>query len=280
MDIITKKTDLKKSFWLYFHLLGDGTEWIEYNLPNPSILKHINKGYFIGWAVDGYFGTKKGQDFLNDIIARFLLTFKDQDIKRLSFKPNLEDKTAHILAKAYKLKEFSKELKSLPVKRFAPKRADKFDDFTFWAIKLYAEDLIRMTGFIVYESLETWSFNQFLGHKERSTIRAKCRSVFNWYEERDFKIYSPKEKKYETIKLWYKESKMTRAENMKRVKKEEESKNRRKVINVITSLLSVEYKKRNGKWNITKIAKDTNLSRPTVIKFIKEFEESSSYNKI
>jgi len=235
MDIISKKTELIKNFWLYFWINGIGDEWIEYGLPIPTIHKHINRGYYIGWAIDGFFKTKKGQEFLNDIIARFLISFNEKGIERLPFKPSkkdLDNNTARIYAKVYKLKEFSRQLDSLPTKKFTPTRADSFEDFTFWAIKLYAEDMIRATGFIVYDSLESWALNQFLEHKERSTIRAKCRSVWKWYSDRDFELSNSQEKKYETIELWYEESKMTRQENMKKISREKAEKNKRKIINI------------------------------------------------
>lgn len=273
MDIIAKKTNLTKAFWLYFHILGDGTEWLEYGLPIPTIHKHINNGYFVGWAIEGFFGTRKGQEFLNDIIARFLLSFHDTGIKRLPFKPSkkdLDEQTARIYAKVYKLRAFSQQLKSLPTKQYTPKRADSFEDFTFWAIKLYAEDQIRATGFIVYESLESWALDQFLGRKERSTIRAKCRSVFNWYADRNFQLSKSQEKKYETIKQWYEESKMTRQENMKRISAQKAEKNKRAVINLMTGLYADDYKKKSGAWHFGKIAEATGLSSKTVAKIVKE----------
>lgn len=271
MEIISKYTELIHSFWLYFHINGAGDEWIEYGLPIPTIHKHINRGYCIGWAIEGFFGTKKGQEFLNDIIARFLISFKDLDIRRLPFKPrNFDERTSNIYAKVYKLKEFSTQLNSLTAKKYAPTRADSFEDFTFWAIKLYAEDMIRATSFIVYDSLESWALNQFLENKERSTIRAKCRSVWNWYNERNFELSNSQEKKYETIELWYKESKMTRQENMRKIAKEKQEANRRKVINLLTGLFSADYKKKNGAWHFKKIAEATNLSSKTVAKIVKE----------
>lgn len=271
--IIAEKTDLLKSFWLYFHIVGIGDEWIEYNLPIPTLLKHINRGYYVAWAIDGYFGTKKSQEFLNDIIARFLISFKEQEIKRLAFKPtekDLNNKTAHILLKAYKLKEFSKQLKSLPVKKqYAPARADMFEDHTFWAIKLYSEDMIRATGFIVYESLENWALSQF-EHKERSTIRAKCRSVYNWYEARDWKL---PERNNRRLKDYLEETMASRTENMKKISAEKAERNRKLVINLITGMFADDYKKKSsGAWHYSKIAKDTNLSRYTVAKIIKNLD--------
>ena len=270
MDIIAKKTDLTKAFWLYFHILGDGAEWLEYGLPIPTIHKHINNGYFVGWAIDGFFGTRKGQKFLNDIIARFLLSFHNLGIERLPYKPSkaiLNDKNARIYAKVYKLKAFSRQLKSLPTKQYTPKRADSFEDFTFWAIKLYAEDQIRATGFIVYESLEDWALKQFLGRKERSTIRAKCRSVWNWYAARDFEL---PQKKHRPQKNYLEETMASRAENMKRISAQKAEKNKRAVINVMTGLYANDYKKKSGAWHFGKIAEATGLSSKTVAKIVKE----------
>jgi len=276
MNIVSKKDNLLKSFWLYFHIFGNGDEWIEYGLPIPTLHKHINKGYFIGWALDGFFDTAKGREFLNDIIARFLISFSDTGIERLDYKPkekDLDEQTARIYKKVYKLREFSRKLESLPTKKYIPKRANNFKDFAFWAIKLHSEDMIRATGFIVYDSLESWALSQFID-KERSTIRAKCRSVFRWYEARDFQLSKTQEKKYKNNQEKFKGTKMTRVEHIKRVGKEKKEKNRRKVINLITGLYSFDYKKKNGKWHYQKIAEATGLSRYTVSTIIKELENS------
>ena len=273
MDIISKKSELSKSFWLFFYINGIGDEWIEYDLPIPTFHKHVNKGYQIAWAIDGYFGTPKGQEFLNDVLARFLISFKSENIERLSYRPPLDDKTAKIYAKVYKLREFSKQLKSLPVKRYIPKRADSFEDFTFWAIKLYAEDLIRQSGLIVYERLESWALSQFES-KERSTIRAKCRSVWRWYEERDFQL----SRKYENKEQYRRETMASRSEHIIKLNKERGEANKRAVINLMTGLFAGDYRKKTGSWNVSKIAKQLKMSRNTVAKIIKEIQQKDSVN--
>lgn len=45
-----------------------------------------------------------------------------------------------------------------------------------------------------------------------------------------------------------------------------------KVLNCVTGLMSSEYKKKNGDWNVAKIAKDMRLSRTTVYKYLKEYK--------
>ena len=270
MEIIANNEDILQSFWLYFQVLGNGVEWIDYDLPVPTLHKHLNRGYVIGWAIEGYFATESGQEFVNDIIARFLISFKEQGIKRLPYKPKkLDDKTAKIYAKIYKLREFSRQLESLPAKKLIPKRADSYEDFTFWAIKLYSEDMIRETGFIVYDSLENWALSQF-EHKERSTIRAKCRSVWNWYYEKDFKL--PQRHKKQSQYLGG--TMATRQEHMRKVSKNKAEKNRKAVINLITGLYAEDYKKKSGSWHLSKIAKDLHLNRETVSKIVRAYEES------
>jgi len=54
MQNYIKNDEINQVFWLYFWINGVGDEWIEFNLPIPTIHKHINRGYYIGWAIDDY----------------------------------------------------------------------------------------------------------------------------------------------------------------------------------------------------------------------------------
>lgn len=255
-----------KGFWLHFFINGEGSEFLDYDLPIPTYLEHLNRGYAVAWLIDGYFGTKKGEEFLNDVIARFLLSFADLSPQRLPYKPKYEkdNKTAHILNKAYSLKKFSKSLKSLPTKKkFAPNRADMFEDFVFWAIKLYAEDLIRDFGLIPYEQLEDFALNTFLNKKDRSTLKAKVKSIWNYYDERNWEL--PK-KKHKQTKGEYK---MTRIENMTKVNKERAEIKKRAILNITSGMFAEDYKfKSSKKWNIAKIAKELGIAKDTVKKYL------------
>lgn len=262
-----------------FHMTGNGTEWIDEGLPTPSYLEHINKGYLIAWAIDGYFGTQQGTQYLNDIIARVLITFKDLKPKRQLYKPNIEDSTlcsvrppknvraggAHYLPKIYKLKELQ-NLKSIKNRNKTPIRADNFEDHVFWSIKLFCEDLIRNQGLPTFSQLEDFAYHNF-NHKDKSTLRAKCRSIYNWYEANNWALpFQRKTKNAEELKV-------TRQERAKLNTKERANKAKTKVINAITGLMAETYKiKSSRKWNITKIAEDNQLNRRTVSKYIKEHE--------
>jgi len=252
--------------WIYFYLAGSGNEFLDYKLPFPNVLKHINSGYYVGWQVNGYPGTQETREYFNDIIARFLITFKDYYPEKLNFKPKL-DKYTHIDFKnSYELKQFQ-NLDSIETHKHIQKRAENVNtiDQTFWAIKYYTEELIREMGFVPYEILEEFAYRHFY-HKEKSTLRAKCRSIWNWYNKRDWTIPQTNKTKEELF--------MTRQE---RAKKNAELKFNRAQASIVgllqNNLLAPTYIKKNGSYNVTQIAKDLKMSRTTVIKHLKILKE-------
>lgn len=259
---------LKPTFWLHFSVLGDGTEWIEKGLPIPNYLEHNNRGYDIAWQVEGYFGTLRSIEYLNDIIARVLVTFRDNNPKRLPWKPDLKSDYCHYYPKIRKMRELS-ALASLQAKKDAPARADSFADFTFWAIKLYIEDEIRKNGEgvpVPYPQLLDWAYSQFYKHKKGlSTVKAKCVNVWKWNDRRDWTLPKRKRKTKDDRELL-----MTRQERALKNAEARQEEARNKIINAVTGLMSEIYKKVNGNWHIGKIAEATNLSSKTVSKHLKE----------
>jgi hypothetical protein len=99
----------KVTTWLYFlYSNAVGNEFLEYNLPAPNYVLHSNRGgVFIGWLINGYPGTKEAREYFNDIIARFIIGFKEHKPERLPYKPHLNNKNALIDTKhTYELKQF------------------------------------------------------------------------------------------------------------------------------------------------------------------------------
>jgi len=254
------------TFWLNFSISGDPTEWIAAGLPVPNFIAFTNRGAMLGWQIDGYFGTKRGIEYLNDTIGSITIALKEASPKRLPWKPDL--RTAdHYYPKIHKLKEFS-GLRSVNKRVQAPKRADSFDDHAFWAIKLWTEDQIRGQGEglpVVYETLEDWALSQFID-KERSTIRAKCRSVWNWYEGRDWTL--PKDKrKFE----------MSRQDHIKKVHANRNAKAQAKIRAVLEDMfIQDQIKTKAGKLKVSAIAKIVDMHRDTVAKHLKEMGLHSS----
>jgi len=254
-------------FWLHFLVNGDGTEWIDADLPTPNWFKKFEHSYLIGWQIDGYFATTRNQAYLNDIIARMIFTLPIAE--KLNYKPNNELQ----IDKIYKLKEF-KSLKSLPSKfkgyEYAIK-PEKGHDRVFWAIKWKTEQIIEEQGEgrpVVFDLLHSWATTHFVDDvKDKSTLKAKCRSVWEWYYDRDWTI--PERRK----------SEMSRSEHMKKVNEKRKEENRRKVANLITGIFADDYKTKSGRWNIAKIAKELGMGRDTVRKYLKELEYIRDTNR-
>ena len=257
--------------WLYFYLQGTGSEFLDYNLPFPNVLKHINKGYYIGWQVNGYPGTKEAREYFNDIIARFLITFKDFNPEKIDFKPRI-DKHTHINFKnSYELKQFQ-TLNSIQTPKKAQNRTESVDtiDQVFWAIKYYTESIIKEVGFVPYEMLEEFAYRNFY-YKEKSTLRAKCRSIWDWYNSRDWTIPVNKRKRKTKNN---KELLMTRQERAKKNAQLKYKRARAAILGFIQeNLFSDEYKRKNGAWNLTKLSKEIGIHRDTIRKHLKEMQE-------
>ena len=166
-----------------------------------------------------------------------------------------------------------RDLQSLSKKTHAPVRADNLGgkDYCFWAIKLYTEDLIRQFGEgtpIPSHMIEDWAYIQFSDHKKgKSTVRAKCRSIWNWYDLKNWEL--PKYTRQRKTKN-DKELLMTRQERALKNSEKRQEDARNKILNATTGLMSNIYKKKSGSWHIGKIAEDTNLSSKTVSKHLKE----------
>ena len=170
------------------------------------------------------------------------------------------------LPKIYKLRELQ-TLKSLTNKKLPRASADKFEDFTFWAIKFHCEDLIHSQGLASAEQLIDFALTNFEG-KEQSTLKAKCRSVWNYYEQRNWTIPVPYKKKCT------KEQYMaTRQDNMNKVNENRKIKNRNKIKAILDDIfLQDQIKFKNGKYSAVKIAELSRIERRTVSKYLKEFD--------
>ena len=263
-SIITEKTQNYNKLATLLQIKGKGDLWelFEYGLPLPHEYKRYGQSYEIAWYLDGVFWTRKSTDYINDILARFVLSFD-----RIEFSTakaiNKGDK-ATLKAKLFK------QLNSIKKHDFTANH-NKYEDMVFWSLKLFVEHYISKGGFCPYDTLESFALNHYIDHvKDRSTLKAKCRSIWNYYENRDWR--SDKENNKYEKKFTKEEYLMTRQENIDKVRKARQEKTRRAVLQVITGMFADDYKKKSGEWNISKIAKEINVSRNSVYKYINEYE--------
>ena len=124
--------------------------------------------------------------------------------------------------------------------------------------------IIKEKGIFSYDELEYFAISNFIEKaKDRSTLKAKCKNIFNWYLERNFEL---------TQTVYIKKDKdlvmATRQEHAKKIHTKLANDTKKKVLNCITGIFAHEYKKPNGSWNVTKISKDSGTSRNSVMKYL------------
>lgn len=161
-------------------LQGDGLEMFDYSLPTPDAYHRYGDTYTLEYLLNGFFHTIKGIAHLNDILARFTLSMPVKSINTSKFPKNVYG--------GYRLEHF-KGLKSIARAKDYEK-VDCGKDNLFWSIKLYTEALIKeYGGFVPYSLIESFAFERFIDRaKDQSTLKAKCRSIWNWYNDRDWTI--------------------------------------------------------------------------------------------
>ena len=254
--------------WLYFYLHNtNGSFFVEYNLLPPNFLLHTSAGgVFVGWKIKGYPGTQKTREYFNDIIARFLIAYKEYKPERLDYTPNVS-KNEIKNNKIYELKDFQ-NLPSLNInikRKIWTTEQVKTPDQIFWAIKIYTEGLIKEFGEglpIPYQMIEEYTFRNFYDRKDRGTLRAKCRNVWFWYDNRNWTIPARK-----------KEWKMTRSERARKNAELKKQRARAILLGFIQdNLLKHEYIKKDGSWNITKLSQILKLDKKTIRKHLKELK--------
>ena len=239
-------------------------------------------GLFVGWelvenitaqfivyklVVDGFGGTKRAKRFETDILLRFQILNDDifSDIeKKITSEPS-----------SYNLKELSNRLPSLPKydKDFIARVLDnpkKYEDLCFWAMKAQMELLIKQGYTQSYNTLLEWALEQF-SSKEFSTLKAKAKSIFNWYHARSFKIFGAYERKTTD-----EEYQMTRSENMKRVKTLQKATTQAKIKALIddSGLFECDFRHKDGQYkglvNVPKLARYMDVSEMTIRRNLKD----------
>jgi len=245
---------------LTIDILGDGSELLEY-LPEPhKYHRHSLQAYQLQYLISGVFWTAKSSEYLNDMLLRLNISM---DIKSIEYKSVPATKND------YELNLFQ-NLKSLNRSIFIP-RANKHEDSVFWGLKLFMEHYVGKDGFVAYSTLFNFAHTHYYDHiKDFSTLKAKCRSIWNYYEAKNWET-----DKY-IRKYTDEELKMSRTEHIKKVNEKRKEEAYIKVVNAITGLYADEYKKKNGTWHISNIAKNLKINRRTVTKYIKEYEEKKT----
>ena len=223
---------------------GDGGEIFDYSLPLPHYYTRNGNKYTIEYTINGFFHTNKGVAYLNDILARFTLSMKVLNTEVASSKDEgIELACFQGLRSVVRHKNYES--------------VDIGQDNIFWAIKLYTEDLIKESGernLIAYSLIESFAFARFIDRaKDKSTLKAKCRSIWNWYDERGWIIPTRKGLG------------MSRREAGINAAKKNAEKTKAKIQKAIAGLEFMQEK-----INIANVARDAGVSRDTAKKYLIE----------
>lgn len=242
---------------------------VEYKLIfNWQMSKHRCLDFMIyKLIVDGYGGTDKSKNYLQDIITRLAqLDLKREVIAKIDYKDIYCDKYD------VKFSDFG-NLPSIQQKKpfFDSRKATDYDPY-FWYMKHYIEYLIklRVAHPLSYQNLMLDEALKRFPRKDFSTLKAKAKSIFAWYERRNFECYETYTRKFTDEELT-----MTRSENMKRVKTNQKSDTRNKIKGVLDDdVLFNEYRHTEGRWagrvNVEKLAKRLNMRNETIRSHLKE----------
>ncbi len=226
---------------------GDGSEIFEYSLPTPDNYQRYGTTYTLDFLINGFFHTNKGIAMLNDVLARFTLSMDVKSINTSYVSKNVYG--------GYRLESF-RGLKSIASSKDYEK-VDIGQDNIFWSIKLYTEALIKEYGegnLIAYSLIESFAFSRFIDRaKDKSTLKAKCRSIWNWYDEREWTIPTRKGLG------------MSRSEN---AIKQSENKAKKTRATIKKAIAGLEFMQE--KVNIANVARDAKVSRNTAKKYLIE----------
>jgi len=268
-NIITQKGNNPKSLntLLTINIKGDGLEVFDYNLPTPTRYERVREDSFqLEYVLNGVFWTNKSREFINDILLRFSISMdvKNINIKTIKKDPKIE---------GTELKEFSGSscLNSL-VDEIQTPNAYKYEDSAFWGIKLFVIHYIRRGASSVdFDTILDYAYNHFIDNVEKSTLKSKCKSIYNYYENNGWKVettYTKLSKKEKDI------ADMNRLEHVKKIQQDKVLKSRI----LIKSTIEALYEK-GEKLTQINIAKYSKLSRKTIGRhkeYVKEVKNNLS----
>ena len=291
--LLSKKTILLK----VYKDKRDFGDWIDADLPQPTLIAEAYDGYFIGWAINGKIKTKEQKNFYKDLSLRLKKTLlKRTDLNRVenssiwALQYAWKNGERFITKQSYEMKKLASFCESLSSKEEKEKKLA--DTITKEELHIYAgtyqnsEDaLFDFIRFKVYDykriamnekkrvSLE--ELNNYakaiaelgydvIGGKGISTAIAKAKNIAEW----TYKNYGNGKRKRKTKDD--KELEMTRIERSKANAKLKYDRVHKKIISLVTSMFANEYKKKDGSWNISKIAKEANVTRASVYKHLKD----------
>ncbi len=228
-----------------------------HTMPPPAAIWWLSGCYIVRYDIDGYFATKRGIAFLQDAVARFVQTYGPEAVKPTTTPQRPPDWTREVVLH---LKDFTANLDSLKrAQRVRNANQIKYNfDEGFWAGKTWVERQLQQNR-IPTEAEITAIIATAVPHKERSTIRAKARSIYRWYAARGF------EPTPDTRKRTVGEEPMTRQEAA-RVATQTRMERAKARIEAAVNLLQMQ----GEKITVRSVAEAAQVAKDTAAKYLRE----------
>ena len=274
-------------------------DWLDAELPQPTLIAENYDGYFIGWAINGQIKTKEQKNFYKDLALRLKKTLlKRTNLVRVenssvwALQYALDGGYVETHRKSYEMKTLASYCISLTAKEEEEKKLqnqttkeelaiyaetyEKSEDalFDFIRHKAYDYKRINMINGVETELEDLKNYciaiaelgYSIIGGKGISTAIAKAKNIAEW----TYYNYTAKRKdrrKYKTKKE-LERLKMSRKENIKKIHQLRKEQTKEKIYNAIKKL-----KEKNEKITIRKVAELANVNKNTANKYIKQARE-------
>jgi hypothetical protein len=275
-------------------------DFITAELPQPTIIVESWDGYFIGWAIRGQIKTKAQKAFYKALALRLKKTF----LVRVGNTIRVENSSLWALQYAldngfrvvnnnaiYEMKTLAGACVSLTTEEEKRGKLDydsslkeelhiyagtynKSEDALFDFIRFKAYDYVRIQKQnnvdLTLDEIRNYCEviaeigYETIGGKGISTARAKARNIAEW----TYNYYRTGKRPRKTKTK--EELKMTRRERALTNAKAQYEKAHKKIMSAVTGMFADEYKKKDGSWNILKLAKELGMSKNTIKRHLRD----------
>ena len=290
MNIITNNK-LKNNFILTYSVNQYGNQFLDVDLPIPTILTNYYRndtycGYRLSYLIDGYFGTKKGFEYLSDVDIKIQFALNNKHVEWEFFHRDtkyLINEYSHVYENnIYQLSDFQHLEKPLITKKQREIITTGLQD-SFFDIARFRVYTDKQNDVLSYERalyhFEEINEQYFNNKYSLSDIRAKAKSTYEWTKKYytgvngSFEEYKQHRREYIKLKARkHREEKrqikinegtyMTRTEAAKVASNNKAIEAKTKIQTAINIL-----KKYNEKITMADIAREAKVSRHTVYKY-------------
>ena len=244
----------------------DPSAFLAAGLPLPSAIEYAQRYYIIAWLIKGYRDAAAAREFYYDIAAAVAAALGGQLTNDI--RPDRIENRAYDLAA---FRDIERVKKSNAGHSIHDGRDLLFDTAR---VRIYdAQRRGQLTPAKAFDIVYTANV-ELSKNKPHADLRSKARNMYEWTTDNipvgsigGYALWG-KERRAEYMREYRKKDKgMSRTDHIKRVHESRKLNSKARVLEASRGL-TVRYK--NGNLNITAIAEQAQVSRPTARKYLRE----------